>query len=170
MSQGTTISQVEAQTRIEAWQNTADAQLAQTFTHESSRILVFELSGDPLTALMAQWEQTEEARFRMHAAVGESGSFEVLIEVVSDSPVTEIQADTVYVPALTAAEIIVPDPEPTTPPLEIASSEAKTMTEAWKNTSDLLFTFICQASSDGQSEPQENGFIEFGEICPPYCT
>jgi hypothetical protein len=136
MSRGTIISDTSAQTRIEAWQNTTDAQLAQTFTNESSLLLVFELSGDPLTALLAQWKQTEEARFRMHAAVGEAGAFEVLLEVISGTPVTELQSNTLYVPALTSAEIRIPAPEPTTPPREIAASEAKTMSDEWKNIAD----------------------------------
>lgn len=229
MAQGTIISKPEAQARVEAWQNTADADLPQTFTSGSSRILVYELYGDPFNAMLEKWEQTDEARFRLHAAVGESESFEVLLEIISGSPVTEIQADTLFVPALTSAGITVPDPEPTLPPQEIAPSEAKAMAEAWKktseegipasvtgsngrvryityqrersdvfrqklqnttvpkllvflgvktppiqarygDTSDLLFTCICQASSDDQSEIPEDSFFEFGELCPPFCA
>ena len=71
MSLGTTISQAEAQARKEAWQQTANDQLASTFSSQSSRLLVYELSGDPFDAMMGQWAITDQARFRMHAAVGE---------------------------------------------------------------------------------------------------
>jgi len=136
MSLGTTISRAEAQARKEAWQQTTNNQLDQAFTSQSSRILVCELSGDPLTTMMDEWTQTQEARFRMHAAVGEAGSFEVLLEVISGTPVTELQSDKLYVPALTSAEIRISAPEPTTPPREIAASEAKTMSDEWKNIAD----------------------------------
>ncbi len=136
MSLGTTISQAEAQARKEAWQQTANDQLASTFSSQSSRLLVYELSGDPFDAMMGQWAITDQARFRMHAAVGESGTFEVLLEIISGTSVTELQSDTLYVPALTSAEIRIPAPEPTTPPREIAASEAKTMSDEWKNIAD----------------------------------
>jgi len=228
MSQGTSISRQEAQGNIEAWQGTASDQLAQTFTNQSSRILVFALSGDPLNAMMEQWSTTDQARFRMHAAVGEAGAFEVLLEIISGDPVTDLQSDTLFVPALTSAEINVPNPEPTPPPQEIAASEAKTMSDGWKNltddsiaatvsgtdgrlryityeedksgalknnleniteptlllflavktpdlqdkykdNSDILFTLICSATPDGTTRAQENGYFEFGELCPPKC-
>jgi len=134
MSLGTTISKTEAQARIETWQTLNKNQLAPAFTNQSSRMLAYELSGAPLDAMMEHWDQTEEPRFRMHAAVGEAGSFEVLLELISGTSVTELQSDALYVPALTSAGIAVPDPEPPTPPREIAPSEAKMMADEWQNT------------------------------------
>ena len=228
MSLGTTISRAEAEARTGAWQSLPDNQLAKIFTSESARNLVYELSGDPLDAMMEQWDQTEGPRFRMHAAVGEDGSFEVLFEILSGSRVTELQADTIYVPTLTSAEIAVPNPEPPTPSQEIAPSEAKTMTDEWQSTaaaeiagtvtgsegrlqsitydpgkssamknhldktsdlalqvflavktpdfqakyeddSDTLFTFVCAVAMDETSGIPENGYFEFGSLCPPVC-
>lgn len=228
MSHGTIISKTEAQARIETWQTLNENQLTPAFNNQSSRILVYELSGDPLDAMMEQWDQTEAPRFRMHAAVGEAGSFEVLLELISGTSVTGLQSDKLYVPALTSAGITVHDPEPAPPPLEIHPSEAKTMSDEWKDMaddniaktvsgsegrlryityeqeksvalitklenitepklllflaiktpnlkaryeddSDILFTFVCGVTSEGTMSIQENGYFEFGELCPPKC-